>query len=266
MNARHPQGQAERYAAHGWPVFPCWPGSKEPANRHGLLEASTDQRQISRWWGRHRDRNIAIATGITSAGHGPDVLDIDNHGDRGNGYGALNELKRAGLVDGYQAIVQTPSRGIHLYYAGSRQRNGSIPPRHVDFRSAGGYVLAPGSAVDGRGYEVMARTADRGGIDWGAVKAHLEPERKTPAYVPRVTAEGERDMSGLIAHVASQDKGNRNNSLFWALNRAADAGREDVFPDLANAAIGAGHPANEAWRTVQSVARRSRTGDREAAS
>src|SRR6201995_1827575 len=109
------QEQAERYAAYGWPVFPCHPGSKEPATRHGVHEATTDSRQISRWGGRHPGRNIAIATG----GRGPDVLDIDNHGERGNGYGALNQLKRAGLVDGYQAVVQTPSRGIHLYYAGT---------------------------------------------------------------------------------------------------------------------------------------------------
>lgn len=262
MNGIHPQEQAERYARHGWPVFPCHPGSKEPATKHGVLEATTDTRAISRWWGRNPDRNIGISTGRTERGAGPDVLDIDNHGERGNGYGALNELKRAGLTDGWQAIVQTPSRGIHLYYEGSDQHNGSIPPRHVDFRGAGGYVLAPGSQVDGRGYEVRARSCDHAQLDWSAVKGKLAPEPQR-AYVPRVTPAGERDMSGLIAHVASQGKGNRNPSLFWALNRAAEAGREDVFPDLAQAAIAAGHPAREAWRTVASMQRRG--ADREAA-
>ena len=33
--------QALAYARHGWPVFPCQPGGKEPATRHGFLDATT---------------------------------------------------------------------------------------------------------------------------------------------------------------------------------------------------------------------------------
>src|SRR5215469_7207368 len=115
------------YARYGWPVFPCQPGSKLPATRHGFLDATTDPDKVAWWWERQPDANVAIATGQP----GPDVLDIDEHREAGNG------LKRAGLVDGASAIVSTPSGGLHLYFAGSGQRCGKLPGHHLDFRALG---------------------------------------------------------------------------------------------------------------------------------
>ena len=96
--------QALAYARHGWPVFPCLPGQKIPATRHGYRDATTDEQQIKDWFGRGLGWNLAIATGAP----GPDVLDIDQHGPAGNGYAAFNKLRRAGLVDGAAAYVRTP--------------------------------------------------------------------------------------------------------------------------------------------------------------
>ena len=150
-SGRGPQETAaHQYADAGWLVFPCRAGSKEPATEHGFRDATTDHRQIGQWWSRDPDQNVAVATGAP----GPDVVDVDNHGERGNGYGALNRLKRAGLADGYQAVVQTPSRGLHLYYAGTEQRNGSIRGQHLDFRSTGGYVVCPPSQTAAGRYVV----------------------------------------------------------------------------------------------------------------
>ena len=140
---------ALRYAEHGWPVFPLSPGTKVPLpGTHGLLEASTDERQLVRWWDRHPDRNIGIATGKP----GPDVLDVDTHPRRSSGFAAWNQLKRAGLVRGQQATVQTPSRGLHAYFAGTEQGNGKLTRHAIDFRGRGGYVCAPGSVLDERAY------------------------------------------------------------------------------------------------------------------
>jgi hypothetical protein len=88
--------QALAYAARGWPVFPCQAGQKTPATAHGHLDATTDPEQITAWFTRHPQWNVAIATGAP----GPDVLDVDDHGSAGNGYGAFAELSRAGLLDG----------------------------------------------------------------------------------------------------------------------------------------------------------------------
>lgn len=155
-------GRALAYARYGWPVFPCQAGSKEPATRHGFRDVTTDPDQIRWWWHHMSDANVAIATGSP----GPDVLDVDQHGEAGSGFAALNRLKRSGLIEGYRAIVRTPSGGLHIYFTGSDQPSGRLPGHHLDFRARGGYVVAPPSQVGGRPYRAMKYQAGSGGLDW----------------------------------------------------------------------------------------------------
>ena len=44
MTDDHALRQALAYARRGWPVFPCLPGQKVPATRHGFRDATTDPR------------------------------------------------------------------------------------------------------------------------------------------------------------------------------------------------------------------------------
>ena len=150
--------QALAYARHGWPVFPCLPGQKIPATQHGYLDATTDEQQITEWFGRGFSWNLAIATGAP----GPDVLDVDQHGEAGNGYPAFATLERAGLVDGAAAYVRTPAGGMHAYFTGTDQHNGRLPSHHLDFRSQGGYILAPPSQVDGKPYRLIKKLGGHG--------------------------------------------------------------------------------------------------------
>ena len=62
---------------------------------------------------------------------------------------AFHRLKRAGLLAGASAMVRTRSGGLHVYYAGTAQSCGSLTRHHLDFKAAGGYVLAPPSRVAG---------------------------------------------------------------------------------------------------------------------
>src|SRR5580658_1295923 len=118
------------YARRGWPVFPCQPGQKIPASRHGFLDATTNEWQITQWFDRHSDRNLAVATGAP----GPDVLDVDQHGEAGNGFAALAQLRDAGRLAGATYYVRTPSGGLHAYFTGSDQRCGHLARHHLDFR------------------------------------------------------------------------------------------------------------------------------------
>jgi bifunctional DNA primase/polymerase-like protein len=265
--------QALRYANAGWPVFPLIPGEKVPATRNGFLDASTNPGLVHYWWARNPERNIGIATGSP----GPDVLDVDVYPD-GSGFPAFNELKRAGLLGGAYAYVRTPSGGLHAYAEGSDQRNGHLPRHHIDFRSAGGYVVAPGSHVAGKPYRVMQRqTPQAKGIDWQAVTHHLEPEPPQLSAAQAAARERQReraredpasDVERLSAWVARQPEGNRNHGLFYAANRLLELGAD---PDeLRDAARTVGLDDREIGRTIDSARRvdrpKVREPEREAAS
>ena len=241
--------QALAYAARGWPVFPCLPGQKIPATTHGYKDATTDEQQITEWFARGQRWNLAIATGVP----GPDVLDIDQHGPAGNGYPALATLERAGLVDGASAYVRTPAGGMHAYFAGTGQHNGRLPSHHLDFRSHGGYVLAPPSQVDGKPYRLIARPGGDRALDWAAVTRLLEPQRHQ--QLPSPGRNPDRALAQLARWVAAQPEGNRNAGLFWAANRALDANPAADLSPLAAAARQAGLPDTEITRTLDSARR-----------
>lgn len=243
---RTTENQAHLYADYGWPVFPVTPNRKEPfPGSNGCKDATRDHDQIRGWWSGRDEVNIGIATGWP----GPDVLDVDNHGINASGFGALNRLKKAGLVPAPKAIISTPSGGMHLYYEGTNQGNGHIAAAHIDYRGKGGYVLAPPSQVDGHPYVVAEKAGSREVCNWGAIREELTPAPEKPAYVPR---DGQ-GLDHLVTWVERQEQGNRNAGLHWAGMRAVEAGQPELIEDLAAAAVRGGHPEREARATAASL-------------
>ena len=243
-------------AQKGWPVFPCQPNRKTPATPHGYLDATTDYRQIRRWFDRHPDWNLAVATGAP----GPDVLDVDYRGPAATGYPAFQQLRDAGLLAGAASYVRTPGGGLHAYFAGSAQRTAHLPARHIDFLAAGGYVLVPPSRVGGKPYEYVWDYDRAGFLDWDAAAGLLQPARDPQHPEPRLAGRGTAAISagqvGALARwVAAQPEGNRNAGLFWAANRALEASRAADLSPLAAAARQAGLPDAEITRTLDSARR-----------
>jgi P4 family phage/plasmid primase-like protien len=192
---------ALRYAALGWPVFPCRAGQKIPATMHGVLDATTDPEQIRAWWAMWPAANVAIATGSP----GPDVIDVDVKPD-GAGWAAFAELKTAGLIDGASRYVQTPSGGLHAYYTGTLQRNGTIRGQHIDFRGKGGYVLAPPSAVGSKPYKALeASEPGTATADWRAIRALLEPPPQFTQSAHPAPGNGQERPGDLWAAQATWD-------------------------------------------------------------
>jgi len=243
--------RALSYAAHGWPVFPCRPGSKEPATTHGHLDATTSPAMITAWWKEVPGRNVAIATGAP----GPDVLDIDVR-PGGSGYKAWNRLLRSGLARGAVALVRTPSGGMHAYFPGTEQRSRRIPAQHIDFKAAGGYVLAPPSRVGDRDYQVLRRPGgEPSSLDWDAVAGLLLPEAGRQHPVAGRAA----DPGRLASWVAGLPEGNRHDGLFWAACRTVEAGQPGDLGAIADAARAAGLPDAEVQRTIASAVRIARS-------
>ena len=138
---------AREYALLGWPVFPCAPGGKTPLTRNGFKDATVVPDVIGRWWARWPQANIGIRTGIAF-----DALDID--GDEGLAALATvvpaSKLKLLGgvvcdPVEVVEGPIVTSGKGWHVYATatGYGNRAGILP--RVDWRGAGGYVIAPPS-------------------------------------------------------------------------------------------------------------------------
>ena len=242
----------------GWFVFPCQPGRKTPATRHGYLDASTDPDQVIEWFDGHPERNLAVATGAP----GPDVLDIDQRGPAGSGFPALARLRTPGLLEGAAATVRTPGGGLHVYFEGSNQRTGHLPASHLDFLAVGGYALLPPSRVGGKPYQHLGNLR-------GRRRPGLGRRRPPPGTLPRHARPVHRATPGqqigaLARWVADQAEGNRNAGLFWAANRALEANQAADLSPLAAAARQAGLDDPEITRTLNSARRTSQARPRTA--
>lgn len=139
------------YADQGWPVFPLLPGNKTPMTRTGFKEATTDHDQLAAWWRREPTANIGIATGEAF-----DVLDVD--GDAGARF-LRDWLATRGITYRHEGPVGITGKGWHFLFAPTGRRNGAnlggdgekgpdgklLRPTKIDFRGAGGYIVAPPS-------------------------------------------------------------------------------------------------------------------------
>lgn len=126
--------QALAMAARGFRVFPLATGGKvPPRDLAWKVEATTDPAKVKAWWAFEPRYNYAVA-----AGEGILILDVDAGK---NGYAALLDLDIPETL-----TVKTPGGGEHRYYLGPNVANSvdRIAPG-LDIRSAGGYVVGPGS-------------------------------------------------------------------------------------------------------------------------
>ena len=136
----------------GFSVIPLHPNQKTPLTQHGSKDASNEADIVAGWAAEHPSANIGIATG---AQYGLMVLDIDKK--KGvNGWDSLAELVEEHGELPETLSTKTPTGGGHFYFRiGVDQdiRNGTKLRPGIDCRGAGGYVVAPPSAIDGVPYE-----------------------------------------------------------------------------------------------------------------
>lgn len=138
---------ALKLAAAGLRVFPIAENAKKPPIVDDFpATATTDEQQIRRWWAWRPRANIGIST------NGMAVIDIDPKRD---GLAALAVLEAENGLLPATMRVRTPSGGLHLYLRADSPVANKVdwPLRGIDVRGEGGYVLGPGSVIDGKRYE-----------------------------------------------------------------------------------------------------------------
>jgi hypothetical protein len=221
-------------ARQGWPVFPLLPGRKRPRPELTDWEtrATLDPDRIRHWWARHPGDNVAIATGPA----GLVVVDLDQARP-----GDTPPPEWAGATGGADVLdqlaarhhhtlaptwtVATPSGGSHRYYQAPRtggpwRNTAGRAGWHIDTRAAGGYVVTPGSVVDGRAYRLVDDTPPAVLPGWlaqlVAPPAPPAPASRPPA-TPNRAGYATAALRGEVQRVLDAPPGSRNA----ALNRAA---------------------------------------------
>ena len=214
-------------ADRGWHVFPCALGGKQPALRGNWQNhATTDPDRIRAWWAG-RAYNIGISCGPS----GLVVVDLDVPKDHGRGQASgVASLARLCRQSGQRFPLQTftvatPSGGFHLYFTatGHQVRNsaGSLGLL-IDIRADGGYVIGPGSHVDGRAYRPHNTFSPAPLPGWIAEALEKPPPEPVPSSraVPepaRATAWALAALREETRRMATAVDGTRHDTL----NRAA---------------------------------------------
>lgn len=219
------------YAAAGFPVFPCNPtsdkaaGSKAPlvpresskgAKDGGHWLASTDARQVERWWLRWPSALIGFPTGARTRSV---VVDLDPREHAAEAMlAALKVWCGGGLAWAdpdtgeiiAPAVAVTQSGGLHLYFAHPEaeilNRTGLFSGfvktgeaqavlGHIDVRGDGGYVIAPPSRMEsGADYRWLRRPQKDEAGRWllpplpPALRRVITRERLPRSDAPRAAA------------------------------------------------------------------------------
>lgn len=228
--------RALEHARNGFRVFPIISNSKQPLIPDHLDRATTDEQIIRTWWGNQiQEPNIGIATGDHLI-----VIDVDNKNGK-NGGANLKALadEHGGIPQ--TRIATTPSGGVHLYFQTSEQfgSGASRIAEAVDHRGNGGYVVAPGSSIDGRTYEWHNDAAPAQIPAWLAARLnrHVEIPRSTaaPAVLELDTAPAiEQATHWLTAHATPSIQGaGGNDHAYTVAARLRDFGiSEQTAVDL----------------------------------
>lgn len=215
------------WAERGYRVFPLAPDSRRPAwaEWDWTREATTDAETIRAWWGAG-DWNIGCC-----AGAGTVVVDLDVKRPEANGIASYMAL--AGDMD--TLVVRTTTGGLHLYFAGEgRNSAGTVAPG-IDTRGDGGYVVAPGSTIDGVAYTLLSDLP----------VARLPAEIAAAMGRPRIAASApltELDTPAILAAARlwldaqrPAAQGSRNSTAYWLVCELRDRGvSEGVATALAH--------------------------------
>lgn len=246
-------------ARHGMHVFPLQPGSKIPALRRDWeTRATTDPERVRRCWSQG-PYNIGVACGPSG------LLVVDCDTPKPETPPAPEPFDQPGVNEGADVLallaeryaepfpwhaytVTTGRGGLHLYFrqpAGEPLRNtaGRLGWL-IDTRGAGGYVVGPGSVVNGNTYRGCGEIAPAPLPDWLArlLTAPKQRPATTPPRQPRPPAGGPRQPGAYAAKVLREElatilgakPGTRNNTLNKAaFNLGRHTARGTVPEDLA---------------------------------
>jgi hypothetical protein len=256
-----PLDAALDYAKLGWRIFPC-DRAKRPLTTHGFKAASDDPSQIRAWWQKHPDALIGFWPGPSDIA----VLDIDMKNGK-DGMATFARLEGCPILPPTPTCV-TPTGGMHLHYKMPVPRIGATVGAAgqgigdgLDWRGDAGYVILP-SPGSGYRWEFW----HYGKCAPIPVPIALMPrkiEKRGRRFTEGISQVNHKSLSGVLRCMVTAAEGERNNILYWAANRFAEAmekgliGGQDALALLVAAGQACGLDEREIRATVNSAFRAS---------
>ena len=194
-------------AARGFYLFPCEQNGKLPTCP--WREASTRNPETIKSWficsitGWLQDINIGIDMGKS----GFTGVDVDTKAGK-KGRETYETLDAAhGWPQTF--TVKTPTGGLHLYYLGGGFRNtqgdkGGIG-EGIDTRGEGGFLVAPGSTIDGKEYHVIRDVPIVPMPDWLKEKLATHKNDKPHHAGKTIVADHPDDIAGAIEFLQAHE-------------------------------------------------------------
>ena len=158
---------SHNYIDKGWWVFICRPhgdinSEGKPANKephylapNGFKSATNDKDQFDKWIDKVPNANLAIACGQSKLA----IIDIDprngGHFRENDDYFSVFSQNGKEYKLPKTRVVKTGGGGYHLYYSGALKLPAKLDDG-IDFKSTGGYVIAPPSIHEtGNTYQLV---------------------------------------------------------------------------------------------------------------
>lgn len=220
---------ARGYTSEGIKIFPLAPRGKVPVTSHGCLDASADPTEWEPQW--DAGCNIGVATGGVV-----DVVDCDSVGclvefarrlaPEGEAVGSPEEA--ADLVERLLGPVVWTGRGAHCWVQASTEHTNrahliQLADGWVDYRTHGGYVVAPPSVhPSGAVYRFHSAyfTPKQPAPEWlwEGVREHHPEEASHPIQVSADLGETpesyyEAALRANLDRLAQAPEGTRNHTL-----------------------------------------------------
>jgi Protein of unknown function (DUF3987)/Bifunctional DNA primase/polymerase, N-terminal len=218
-------------AARGVRIFPIPPNQKEANLDDWPGRSTSDPERIKRCWAENPDRNYG------AHGDGLVIVDTDEKikdGIKQEGNAKWREYcqKEQGLAEPPRTFtVRTTTGGRHHYFRMPPGMQVGNPQdvfgghSGVDIKGWRGYVVGPGSTIDGKAYEIIDDCEMVEAPDWlialaGKAKARAENASKEPEETP----EGVAGAQNYIENHAPRavDGAGGNAAANKAMNRLLD--------------------------------------------
>ena len=229
---------AQDWRRRGFSVVPVIPGSKLPLMKwRALIDEPLTEDQINTVWAKTPEANVGV---IPGSGRSL-VVDPDLYKGGGVVEAWAEAIMQHGIDVPGAVVAETASGGLHIWMSwpqGVEHVTSAADSlgEGVDIKSSGGYVLVPGSVVDGRPYRwrqgqgiddcPMLSVAPQSLVDMagrGAAGARIETEVDSPpatglAEAYKLTDGREKIMSRAVYAIGKalqEEHGDVEDTQAW---------------------------------------------------